>query len=493
MALTVNPREKTDRGDVAPVRVEEGNRLRTTSTGSPSLYREHGRNFGLAAGAAGGRPLFAPIFPGARDATASRPRVQSRGGPVQRTQRRRPQRAFLAAPIQRERAAVGSTIRLGTLSYPIVGVVPDSFRFPSSDVDVWTAAGLPPRLMTNRYARIYTAVGRLREGVSASAGQAELAGVQAQLAMQFPKTDAHWTALVEPLKEETVGGARRSLWILYGAVSLVLLIACANVACLLLAQARQRRREIAIRFSLGARRWQVVRELLLESFWLALPGSICGLLLSIAGAGLLREAAAAFPRSEEIHVDWRIVAFTLSLSLLTTILFGLFPAFAATREETEFDAGFHRITRTRGWWNRTSARHVGQCADRAGDRTSDRRGSADREPSRGLDRSVLALTRKTYSHCGSAPVGARRRPSQSAPAADPDARYAARHPRCRIGRYCHRFARQAEGLSFGVQDCRPRFTRRKTLLGRHDRYVGLLPCSRHSDPLGPDLPDRCQR
>ncbi len=152
--------------------------------------------------------------------------------------------------------------------------------------------------------------------------------------MQFPQTDANWTAFAEPLKEETVGGARRSLWILYGAVSLVLLIACANVACLLLAEARQRRREIAIRFSLGARRWQIVRELLLESFWLALPGALCGLLLSIAGAGFLRQAAAAFPRSEEIQVDWRIVAFTLSLSLLTTILFGLFPAFAATREET---------------------------------------------------------------------------------------------------------------------------------------------------------------
>ena len=336
MALyEVNLRQKVDRGEVAPVRVDEWNRLSRSFNGIAGAYTE---SMAETSAALPERLVVARCSPRFFSVLGTPP-LAGRGFSPEEDLFNGPSVAVLSERFWHRRfnaspSAVGSTLRLGATSYSIVGIAPDTFRFPSSDVDVWTAAGLPPRVMTNRYARFYSAVGRLREGVPAATAQAELAGVQAQLAMQFPKTDANWTALVEPLKEETVGGARRSLWILYGAVSLVLLIACANVACLLLAQARQRRREIAIRFSLGARRWQIVRELLIESFWLALPGSVCGLLLSIAGAGFLRQAASAFPRSEEIHVDWRIVAFTLSLSLLTTILFGLFPTFEATRQET---------------------------------------------------------------------------------------------------------------------------------------------------------------
>jgi predicted permease len=185
----------------------------------------------------------------------------------------------------------------------------------------------------NREARFNISVGRLKEGVTPASAQADLAAIQANLAAQFPATDANWTALVEPLKEQAVGGVRRSLWILFGAVSFVLLIACANVACLLLAQAHRREREIAVRFSLGARRGQVVRELLLEAFCLAVPGALLGLGLSIAGAQLFRRAAALLPRADEIHLDWRIVAFTMALSVITTILFGLMPSLHATRGE----------------------------------------------------------------------------------------------------------------------------------------------------------------
>ncbi len=334
MALyEVNRRNKVERGQVAPVRVEEWNRLSRSFSGIAGAYiesvaeisgslpervvvaRVSARFFGVL----GTIPLAGRGFTPEEDHFPNAAVISERFW----------HRRFNGSP-----SAVGYRLRIGTYSYPIVGIVPESFVFPESDVDVWTPAGLPDVVMTNRQARFYQTVGRLREGVSPDAARAELNGVQGQLALQFPQTDANWTALVEPLKEETVGGARRSLWILYGAVSLVLLIACANVACLLLAQARQRRREIAIRFSLGARRWQLVRELLIESFCLALPGAVCGLLLSIAGAQLLRQYSKAFPRSDEIHLDWRIVVFTLSLSLVTTILFGLFPAFEATRQET---------------------------------------------------------------------------------------------------------------------------------------------------------------
>lgn len=330
-----NARQKVDRGLVAPVRVEEWNRLSRSFNGVAGAYTE---SIAETSGSLPERLVVARVSPRFFSVLGTLP-LAGRGFSPEEDLFAGPNAAVISERFWRRRfnsnpSAVGTILRLGTASYPIVGIVPDTFRFPASDVDVWTPAGLPDAVMTNRQARFHNAVGRLREGVSVKAAQAELSGLYAQMALQFPKTDANWTALVEPLKEETVGGARRSLWILYGAVSLVLLIACANVACLLLAQARQRRREIAIRFSLGARRWQVIRELLVESFYLALPGAICGLLLSVAGARLLRQAAEAFPRGEEIQVDWRIVAFTLSLSVLTTILFGLFPAFEATRQET---------------------------------------------------------------------------------------------------------------------------------------------------------------
>src|SRR5256885_16356078 len=121
-------------------------------------------------------------------------------------------------------------LRLGDQAYPMVGVVPDSFRFPAEDVDVWIRAYLPPSVMRAREARFYNSVGRIKEGIKPAAAQADLAAVQGRLALQFPTTDGKWTALVEPLKEGTVCGGRKSPWILVGAVSLVPLIACAHVS-----------------------------------------------------------------------------------------------------------------------------------------------------------------------------------------------------------------------------------------------------------------------
>jgi putative ABC transport system permease protein len=229
---------------------------------------------------------------------------------------------------------LGKILRFGRSSYPIMGVMPDSVRFPAAGIDLWTPAKLPPFVMTGgRGARWDSAIGRLREGVSPQAAQGDLAAVQARLAAQFPATDANWIPIVEPLKEGTIAHVRRPLWILFGAVSFVLLIACANVACLLLAQAHRREREIAVRFSLGARRDQVIRELLLESFCLAIPGCLFGLAVSLAAIRLFRRAAAILPRAGEIQLDWRIVVFTLSLSFVTAMLFGLVPALGATRGE----------------------------------------------------------------------------------------------------------------------------------------------------------------
>ncbi len=311
MALyEVNPREKVSRGQVAPVRVEEYFRMSKTFSGVAGGYTE---SLAETSGSLPERLVIARVSP-RFFSTLGTPPLAGRGFSPEEDLFSGPNAAVISERFWRRRfnaspTAVGTTIRLGGNSYPIVGIVPDSFRYPSSDVDIWTPCGLPPPVATNRQARFYQAVGRVRDGVPLSTAQAELNSVQAQLALQYPKTDANWTVLAEPLKEDTIGGARRSLWILYAAVSVILLIACANVACLLLAQARLRRREIAIRFSIGARRWQVVRELLLESLCLAIPGAACGLALSVVGARLLRQSATSLPRADEIHVDWRIVIF----------------------------------------------------------------------------------------------------------------------------------------------------------------------------------------
>jgi putative ABC transport system permease protein len=244
-------------------------------------------------------------------------------------------------------AVLGKVLRFGSYTSPIIGVMPNSVRFPAPDVDFWTPAKLPPLVMRARDSRWEGAIGRLKEGTTPQAAQADLIAVQSRMASQFPATDANWTPIVEPLKEETVGGVRRSLWILFGAVSFVLLIACANVACLLLAHAHRREREIAVRFSLGARRVQMVRGLLLEAFCLAIPGCLLGLTLSFAATGVLRRAAAVLPRTDEIHLDWRIVVFTLSLSLVTAVLFGLIPALRSTRGEVT------------GMWAQSSRTQIG--------------------------------------------------------------------------------------------------------------------------------------
>jgi putative ABC transport system permease protein len=230
-------------------------------------------------------------------------------------------------------SVLGKLLRVGPASYPIVGVMPDSVRFPAPDVDFWAPAKFRPFVLRARGARWENAVGRLKEGATPQSAQADLAAAQSRLASQFPATDANWIPIVEPLKEETVGGVRRSLWILFGAVTFVLLITCANVACLLLAQAHRREREIAVRFSLGAQRGQVLRGLLLEALCLAIPGCLLGLAVSFGATTFFRRAAAILPRAGEIHLDWRIVVFTLSLSLVTAVLFGLIPALRSTRDE----------------------------------------------------------------------------------------------------------------------------------------------------------------
>ena len=178
---------------------------------------------------------------------------------------------------------------------------------------------------TRRAAKLtwFTAIGRLKAGVTLAQARANLATVQADLGRQFPKTDAEMRAGVEPLKEVTVGGVRRSLWILFGSVSLLLLIACTNIAALLLSRAAGRQHEIAVRFSLGASRASVAAQLLTEVLVLALAGAAVGLLVAAGTSRVFRALAKDLPRIEEIGLDWRIVLYSLACAVAATLLCGL--------------------------------------------------------------------------------------------------------------------------------------------------------------------------
>ena len=343
-----NPRKKLPHESPAPVRIEEWSRMSQSFTSISGAYTE---NLAETSGALPEMLVAARVSPRFFSVLGTPPLIGRtfspeedlpNGPPAVILSERLWRRRFGAGP-----GVAGKALRIGNYGYPIIGVMPDSVRFPSADVDLWTPAKFPPVIMRARDARWETALGRLKEDSTMRSAQADLSAVQARLAEQFPATDANWSPIVEPLKEETVGGVRKSLWILFGAVSFVLLITCANVACLLLAQAHRREREIAVRFSLGARRGQVIRGLLLEAFCLAVPGCLLGLAVSLAATGVFRRAAAILPRADEIRLDWRIVLFTLSLSLLTALLFGLIPALRSARSEVA------------GMWAQTSRSQIG--------------------------------------------------------------------------------------------------------------------------------------
>jgi putative ABC transport system permease protein len=177
----------------------------------------------------------------------------------------------------------------------------------------------------------FTVIGRLKPGISVEKARGDLTNTQAQLGRQFPKTDANLTVDIQPLKENIIGGATRSLWVLFGSVSLLLLIACTNIAALLLARTTEREREISIRFSLGASRLSVLAQLLTESFVLAFAGALLGLFVAAAASQIFRSLAKSLPRVEEIALDWRIVLYTLACAIVAALLCGLLPAIRGTR------------------------------------------------------------------------------------------------------------------------------------------------------------------
>ncbi len=238
-------------------------------------------------------------------------------------------RAFGSGP-----AALGQTISVDKQTYEIAGILPAAFDFPNR-TDVWTAA--PERLWnTNRTAYNYHTVARLKPGLTPRAAEAQLTTIATRLSAAFPDTNRGKTFSVTLLQDQITGPVGSTLWVLMAVVSLVLLISCANVANLLLARAAVRSREIALRAALGASRWRILRQLTLESLLLAAAAGALGLFIAAGGTQLLlRLAPENLPRLAEVHTNRTVLLFAAAVSVLATTLFGLLPAWQASRVDLQ--------------------------------------------------------------------------------------------------------------------------------------------------------------
>ena len=229
---------------------------------------------------------------------------------------------------------IDQTISLNDRSYTVIGVMPQRFLFPSrvelwvpvgplSDQESWKQRGNHPGLY---------GVARLKPGVTVEQARADMDSVAEGLEQRYPDSNTGNRVTLTPLLENYVRDIRPALWILLGAVGLVLLIACANVANLLLARATSRQKEIAVRLALGASRWRIIRQLLTESILLSFIGGSIGLLLAQWGIDLILAISPNdIPRAREINLDMGVLAFTIGISFLTGLIFGIVPALQATR------------------------------------------------------------------------------------------------------------------------------------------------------------------
>ncbi len=248
------------------------------------------------------------------------------------------QRAFGGDP-----KIIGRQLTLSGESYAVVGVMPSEFQFPpfwSTRAEMWAPLDLRKRA-TIRWGPSLRVFARLKPSANLVQAQAEADAMNKQLASAYPEANTGLNIRVVPLNEKVVGNVRRALLILSGAVGFVLLIACANVACLLLARAAARQKEAAVRLALGASRWRIIRQLLTESLLLSLGGAAVGMLLAVWGvdwlttlmAGNSSSFSVRLPRLSEIRIDATALGFTLAVSLATSLLFGLAPALAASKPD----------------------------------------------------------------------------------------------------------------------------------------------------------------
>jgi predicted permease len=237
--------------------------------------------------------------------------------------------------------AIGHTVILNSIPHTIIGVLPASFSMAmAAGAEIWITGDrgiprsfpFPGDITAVRDSHIIAVIGRLAPGATRNQAQAQLIGVMTELSARHPDTNSGLGVNVRPLHEEVVGDIRPVILLMQMAVAMLLLIACANVAHLLLGQAAGRRAEISLRFAMGADRWRIVKQLLIETLTIAIPGGVAGLALAVIGVrALVAVAPANLPRLGEIEIDGAALGFTILMTALTSLVFGLGPAWQTAR------------------------------------------------------------------------------------------------------------------------------------------------------------------
>lgn len=245
------------------------------------------------------------------------------------------QRRFGAGP-----DVIGQTLTLDDQSYTIVGVMPAGFDFPDKRTELWAPIAFDPKAANDRGTYYLSCLARLNQGVTLTTAQSELDGIADNLTQAYPRSNTDLSFNVVSLHQNLVSGFKQALLVLLGTVAFVLLIACVNVANLLLARAAVRQKELAVRAALGAGRLRLIRQLLTESTLLALCGGALGLLIAVWGIQALKLISPAGPdaiaRLDEVSLDWRVLGFTFGVSCLTGIIFGLAPALHISKPDLQY-------------------------------------------------------------------------------------------------------------------------------------------------------------
>jgi putative ABC transport system permease protein len=318
---------------VAPIRLEDWNRMNSTFTAISGYYLDDISETSGPFAEKVTEALVAPRFFDVMGVWPALGRVFTHdemhyGGPRAVILSHR----YWLSRFHGDPSAVGSKIRIEDEDYPVVGIMPASFQFPNVDADVWGPSPMDAPFEVNRNLTWFNVIGRMRPRISLHQAAADLATVQAKLGKQFPHPDAELEINSESLKQVTVGTTPNSLWLLYSAVSLLLVIACSNIAALLLARTAEREHEVSVRYSLGASRRAIILQLLTEIFVLSLLGSIAGLAVAAFATQGFRLLSKSLPRAAEISLDWQIVFYALLAAVVTTLLCGLLPALRGTRK-----------------------------------------------------------------------------------------------------------------------------------------------------------------